>query len=177
MNFLKYLFAIGLPLGLIIICLFAAQRSYSNYLQQVVLAQEIEKLGGEVFYGWHNPTVVEDVYFASSARPEVMKDGTTKMVPFTNPVPFRRVSISPPKEDPSWSIFDCSNNWDIQHVALPDNQFSANTIHQLKTIPRLRYIEVKFTGKHYHPSESEIAQVEAIQKTFPQIEVLNTYVN
>ena len=89
MNLLKPRFTIAGLLILIMLCAFAVENRVSSYRQQVVSARKIEKLGGEVLYGWHNPTVKDSVWFASSARPEIRNDGKRVMIPYTNPVPLQ----------------------------------------------------------------------------------------
>ena len=176
MNLLKPRFTIAGLLILIMLCAFAVENRVSSYRQQVVSARKIEKLGGEVLYGWHNPTVKDSVWFASSARPEIRNDGKRVMIPYTNPVPCRSICTSAPEEDPSWSIFDLTTNWDIQYVALPDKCFSSDVVELLGTLPNLRYIEVKWSGQgYYHSTGTENEQLRGLRESFPALEVIYMY--
>ena len=174
MKLLKPRFTIGSLLILSLLCAFAAQRFTSSYRQQVLLAQEIEELGGEVFHGWHNPIVEDAVFPVTFMRSEVSSDGRNVMIPDTRRIPYRRVRTSPPKEAPSWTIFDWSTNWNIRYVALPHNQFSPENIALLKTIPSLRYIELKMSGNAYDSSlEIEEVELKKLRDLFPTVEVID----
>jgi len=110
------------------------------------------------------------------SRSETQKDGRQAMVAYAEWIPYKSIGTSPPDVTPTWSIIDFTDNWEIEYVEIPDGKFTANTIEFLRTLPELRIVEVKRSGKGYYlPTEAESSQIRMVRKSLPKIDVIYMY--
>ena len=160
------------------ICSLTIHIFVSCYHRQVLAARKIEKLGGHVCYGWHNPIVHDHFVVDGPASLSLPQDDGSYAItpPPPDSIPFKLVFTTPPDLHPSWSIFDFSNDWEIQYVALPSGQFDREMIQLLETLPELQIIEVNRNSVDYsHFDDAETSQLRKIRKSFPNVEVIDMW--